>query len=238
MYGIYVIACQWCIIAVFSINHVCITLIWSSCTKKYDLKLTQKILNFLEKSSVSSPPSPPSPWRHTCWAALRCRVAAMVSGCLSPSLREFVGFVLHLFSSWWLQPIWKMLVKWDHFPRWKLKNIWNDLKHLKRPIYFPKCNKNLPMQQKPPNKKIRSKDFRNTAPLVSPPHSHGISTGSGVRPALLGKFALPDSWVHLLNLPRIGEIPTERHGDSTMFLMFSSKKCRDQMNHPLQLYIY
>lgn len=115
--------------------------------KKYDLKLTQKILNFLEKSSVSSPPSPPSPWRHTCWAALRCRVAAMVSGCLSPSLREFVGFVLHLFSSWWLQPIWKMLVKWDHFPRWKLKNIWNDLKHLKRPIYFPKCNKNLPIKK-------------------------------------------------------------------------------------------
>lgn len=40
-----------------------------------------------------------------------------------------------------------MLVKWDHFPRWKLKNIWNDLKHLKRPIYFPKCNKNLPIKK-------------------------------------------------------------------------------------------
>ena len=36
-------------------------------------------------------------------------------------------FLQTKFPSWWFQPLWKMLVKLDHFPKegWKLKNVWN-----------------------------------------------------------------------------------------------------------------
>ena len=39
-------------------------------------------------------------------------------------------------SSWWFQPIWKILVKLDHFPRKgvKIKNIWNH--HLEKHPFF------------------------------------------------------------------------------------------------------
>ena len=36
-------------------------------------------------------------------------------------------FLQTKFPSWWFQPLWKMLVKLDHFPKegWKSKNVWN-----------------------------------------------------------------------------------------------------------------
>ena len=79
-----------------------------------------------------------------------CSKPSMCFFCLEPSLfREanlpniwdnlFKVFFVQNFSGWWFQPIWKILVKLDHFPgRGENKNIWNHHlvfnKRMKRPL--------------------------------------------------------------------------------------------------------
>ena len=52
-----------------------------------------------------------------------------------------------ILTSWWFQPIWKILVKLDHFPsRGKIKHIWNHhlanlwSDHFRTPGKHPSCN--------------------------------------------------------------------------------------------------
>lgn len=62
-----------------------------------------------------------------------------------------------------LNPFGKNVSQMGSFPQVKIK------KHLKRPKTFKTTYLFSEMQQKPPNKKIRSKDFRNTDTPRCPP---------------------------------------------------------------------
>ena len=46
--------------------------------------------------------------------------------CNQNFLVEKDGLQQHSWSSWWFQPIWKVVAKLDHFPKWgENKHVWN-----------------------------------------------------------------------------------------------------------------